>query len=164
MLELIIFLVADKHILEWFVALILWRIRNICQHFCLEGRYVSDTSTVSIWGKRKSYWAGGKAVAKYNKKRIKSVYMTNLAYNSGYVFMSWFSVLWTVSTMFATATYCVYRACLIVHVLTVSTICLQFLQRLRLQLYLPVPVHLYSCAPSVHHHLGSLPVFLPLFY
>jgi len=48
---------------------------------------------VSIWGKTKSYWAGGKAVAKDNKKRIESVYMTNLAYNSGYVFMSWFSVL-----------------------------------------------------------------------
>jgi hypothetical protein len=47
---------------------------------------------VSIWGKRKSYWAGGKAVAKDNKKRIESVYMTNLAYNSD-VFMSWFSVL-----------------------------------------------------------------------
>jgi hypothetical protein len=58
----------------------------------------------------------------------------------------------------------VYRACLVVHVLTISTMCLQFLQRLRLQLHLPVPVHLHPCAPSVHHHLGSLPVFLSLYF
>ena len=34
---------------------------------------------------------------------------------------------------------------------------------LRLQLHLPVPLHLPPRAPGVHHHPGPLHVFLPLF-